>query len=136
MILHNDITWQVYCKFQILMAVSGLLWSWSYGRCVYNYLCNQYLSPLKSRSNNTTLCDKVCQWLVADQWFSLATLVTSTSKTDDPGCQVILYSYIFRILLYFLYLSKISYNYIPKSYIFSKLWERKSWIFNFEWNFK
>jgi hypothetical protein len=94
MILHNDITWQVYCKFQILMAVSGLLWSWSYGSCVYNYLCNQHRSPLKSRSNNTMLCDKVCQWLVAYQWFSPATLVTSTSKTDghDPGCQVILYS--------------------------------------------
>jgi hypothetical protein len=22
------------------------LWSWSYGSWVYNYLCNQYLSPL------------------------------------------------------------------------------------------
>jgi hypothetical protein len=41
---------------------------------------------------------------------------------------VILYSYIFKILLYFLY-------FIPKSYIFPKLWERKNWIFNFEWKF-
>ena len=24
----------------------GPLWSWSYGSWVYNYLCNQYLSPL------------------------------------------------------------------------------------------
>jgi hypothetical protein len=22
------------------------LWPWSYGSCIYNYLCNQYLSPL------------------------------------------------------------------------------------------
>jgi len=22
-------------------------WSWSYGRWIYNYLCNQFLSPLK-----------------------------------------------------------------------------------------
>ena len=25
----------------------GLWWSWSYGSWIYNYLCNQYLSPLK-----------------------------------------------------------------------------------------
>jgi len=24
----------------------GPLWSWSYGSCIYNYLCNQCLSPL------------------------------------------------------------------------------------------
>jgi hypothetical protein len=30
---------------------------------------------------NTTLCDKVCQLLVAGQWFSLGTLVSSTNKT-------------------------------------------------------
>ena len=31
---------------------------------------------------NTTLCDKVCQWLAAGRWFSLGTLVSSTNKTD------------------------------------------------------
>ena len=30
------------------------------------------------------LCDKVCQWLLADRWFSLGTLVSSTNKTDLP----------------------------------------------------
>jgi len=25
----------------------GPSWSWSYGSWVYNYLCNQFLSPLK-----------------------------------------------------------------------------------------
>jgi hypothetical protein len=30
----------------------------------------------------TTLCDKVYQWLTADQWFSLGTPVSSTNKTD------------------------------------------------------
>jgi len=28
---------------------------------------------------NTTLCDKVCQWLATGRWFSL---VSSTNKTD------------------------------------------------------
>jgi hypothetical protein len=50
------------------------------------YLVNQCLSPLKlwvriplMRGILDTLCDKVCQWLATDQWFSL---VSSTSKTD------------------------------------------------------
>jgi len=29
----------IYCR--------GPLWSWSYGSWIYNYLCNQCLSPLK-----------------------------------------------------------------------------------------
>jgi hypothetical protein len=31
---------------------------------------------------DTTLCDKVCQRLATDQWFSRGTLVSSTNKTD------------------------------------------------------
>jgi hypothetical protein len=31
---------------------------------------------------DTTLCDKVCQRLVAGPWFSLDTLISSTNKTD------------------------------------------------------
>ena len=31
---------------------------------------------------DTILCDKVCQWPVAGQWFSLGTLVSSTNKID------------------------------------------------------
>ena len=31
---------------------------------------------------DTTLCDKVCQWLGTGQWFSPGTLVFSTNKTD------------------------------------------------------
>jgi hypothetical protein len=31
---------------------------------------------------DTTLCDKVCQWLAADQWFSLGSPVSSINKTD------------------------------------------------------
>ena len=31
---------------------------------------------------DTTLCDKVCQWLAADRWFSPGTSVSSTNKTD------------------------------------------------------
>ena len=31
---------------------------------------------------DTTLCDKVCQWLAAGWWFSLGTPVSSTNKTE------------------------------------------------------
>ena len=31
---------------------------------------------------DTTLCDKVCQWLTTDRWFSLCTPVSSTNKTE------------------------------------------------------
>ena len=30
-----------------LNVIKGQSWSWSYGSWIYNYLCNQYLSPLK-----------------------------------------------------------------------------------------
>jgi len=65
-------------------------WAWSYGSLIYNYLCNQCLSPLTLRVRippkrgvfDTTLCDKVCQWLAAGRWFSQGTLVSSTINTD------------------------------------------------------
>jgi hypothetical protein len=31
---------------------------------------------------DTTLCERVCQWLAVVQWFSPETPVSSTNKTD------------------------------------------------------
>ena len=63
----------------------GPSWSWLYGSWIYNYQCNQCLSPLtwvliphRRVVLDTTLCDKVCQWLPAGRWFSP---VSSTNKT-------------------------------------------------------
>ena len=36
-------------------------------------------TPLRQEELDTTLCDKVCQWLAAGTWFSP---VSSTTKTD------------------------------------------------------
>ena len=61
------------------IIIQGASWPWSYGSWIYNYLCNQFLSPLmfwvqiSIREKCTTLCDKVCQWLAT---------VSSTNKTD------------------------------------------------------
>ena len=56
----------------------------------YLYVCNgNYQScELISLSGGVysiqhyTLCDKVCRWLMAGQWFSPGTPVSSTNKTD------------------------------------------------------
>ena len=50
---------------------------------------NQYLSPLKLCVRiplrrgvlNTTLCDKVYQWLVAGQWFSVSTVTVKLKNS-------------------------------------------------------
>jgi len=73
-----------------LIEGSSLSWSWSYDSWIYNYLCNRRLSslmlwvwmPLWWGVLDTTLCDKVCQWLSAGLWFSPGTPVSSTNKTD------------------------------------------------------
>jgi hypothetical protein len=67
---------------------TGPSWSWSYSSWTYNYLCNQYLSPLMLwvriliRAMCTALCDKVDQWLGTGLWFSPDPPVSSTNKID------------------------------------------------------
>jgi hypothetical protein len=39
---------------------------------------------------DTTLCDKVCQWLAAGRWFSLDTPIFSTNKSDHHDITEIL----------------------------------------------
>jgi len=75
-----------------------LLWSWSYGSWIYNYLCDQCLSPLtlwiriplRRSVLDTTLCDKVCHWLASGRWFSPGTLVSNTNKTDRYITEILL----------------------------------------------
>ena len=52
---------------------------WSYGSWIYNYLCNQCLSPptlrvrisliVRCTQYIATLCDKACQWLTTGSGF-------------------------------------------------------------------
>jgi len=85
----DSLTRKLIRPFCLKHAYAVISWgpsrSWSYGSCKSNYLCNQYLSPLTSWVRipirrgvfDTTLCDKVCQWLATDWWFSPA---SSTNK--------------------------------------------------------
>ena len=87
------ILYRVCGKYFILMELWtkwGPSWSSSYGSWIYNYLCNQCLSPptflfripLRRGVLDTTLGDKVCQWLAAGRWVIPGTPVSSTNKTD------------------------------------------------------
>ena len=94
---HHEYSWNI-CIFHMidmyicfkLIWVKGPLWLWSYGSWVYNYQCNQCLSPLtlwvwillRRGVLNTTLCDKVCQWFATGQCFFPGTSVSSTNKID------------------------------------------------------
>jgi hypothetical protein len=49
---------------------------------------------------DTTLCDKVCQWLVAGQWFSPGTLVSSINKTDCHDITEILLKVVLTVMEY------------------------------------
>ena len=77
----------------------GQSWPLSYGSRIYNYLCNQCLSPLRLWVQillgrgvlDTILCDKVCQWLVACRRFSPGIRVSSTIKIDcDDIAEILL----------------------------------------------
>jgi hypothetical protein len=52
----------------------------------YIVIVQLYITTNVASSNpvvlDTTLCDKVCQWLVTDRCFSPGTPVSSTNKTD------------------------------------------------------
>ena len=71
------------------LLLQGPSWSWSCRSWIYDYLCNQYLSPLTFWARirlrrvvlDTTLCDKVCQWLAKGRWISPGTPISSTNKT-------------------------------------------------------
>ena len=88
-----SLTWVI----QFMVSIKWS-WSWSYGSWIYNYLCNQCLLPLRLWVRillrrgilNTTLCDKVCQWLATGWWFSPGTSVSSTNKTDSHDITEIL----------------------------------------------
>jgi len=49
---------------------------------VYHHWCCKFEFRSCRGVLDTTLCDKVCQWLAAGRWYSLGTPVSSNNKTD------------------------------------------------------
>ena len=69
------------------LVLSGPWLSWSYGSWICNYLCNQWLTlrvriPLRRGVLDTTICDKVSQWLATGRWVFSGTPESSTNKSD------------------------------------------------------
>ena len=58
----------------------------TYEISVYHHKCCEFEFHSWRGVLDTTLCDKVCQWLATGRWFSPGTPVFSTNKTD---CQEI-----------------------------------------------
>jgi hypothetical protein len=86
-------------------------------------------------SLDTTLCDKVCQWLATDRWFSPDTPVFSTNTTDRHDIAEILWKkHLIRLVTYSTLLPLTSYannllfrrNYITVIISKGKSWNR--WI--------
>jgi hypothetical protein len=81
----------MYCNFNITSSTARGRRGRDHVSWISIYLCNQCLSPItfwvriplrQGVLDDTTLCDKVCEWLVKSQWFSPGSLVSSTNKTD------------------------------------------------------
>jgi hypothetical protein len=88
--------WMLLIKVLFTITTGGP--SWSYGRWIYNYICNQCLSPFKFwvRIPLISMCTWYnfiwlsFQWLVTGQWFSLGTPVSSNKKNFLPRYSEIL----------------------------------------------
>ena len=87
---------KVYCE--QLSILQGSWWwclygSWIIATCAISAY-HHYSCEFESRSwrgaLDTTLCDKFCQWLTTDRWFSPGTPVFFTNKTDHHDISEIL----------------------------------------------
>ena len=54
---------------------------------------------VSSNALDTTLYDKICQWLAAGRWFSLGTLVSSTNKTDRHDISKLLLTVVLNTII-------------------------------------
>ena len=104
---------------------------WSYGSWIYNYICNQCLSPpmlwvrISIRARFTTLCDKVCQWLATGRWLSPGLPVSSTNKTDRHDITEILLKVALNTIKQTNHIIKVSYRKSPSRYDFYPIWQQK-----------
>ena len=79
---------------------------------IYNYLCNQYLSPLKLwvwillmvRCTDTTIYDQVCQWFPQGTPAS-STYLYITNNNEFTVNKKVGNSFFFFLIIYFFYVS-------------------------------
>ena len=93
-------------SWRAVVSHTGPLRSWLYNSWIYNYLCDLSLSsltlwvriPLRRGVLETTLCDKVCQWLVTGLWFSPGTPFPLPIKTDCHDISEILLKVVLKTI--------------------------------------
>ena len=99
-----------------VLTTMGLSWSWSYGSWINPFITTYAIStylmlsvwiPFRRGVLDTTLCDKVCQWLATGQWFSLA---SSTNKSDRHNITKILLKMTLNTITVTLTMSKFRVN--------------------------
>ena len=86
--------------------------------------------PLRRGVLDTTLCDKVCQWLAAGRWFSPGISVSSTNKTDRHDIIEILLKVALNAITPDPWVLCIKYlgGYISTSIFVKKIIKKKSYI--------
>ena len=92
---YKNINIKFSAQFKVLGAIKQTCLNWIHYLLTITcmeflliYMCNHCLSPLKlwvliqlrRGVLDTTVCDKVCQWFAAGQWFSPGTPVPSPIK--------------------------------------------------------
>ena len=70
---------------------------------------------------NTTLCDKVCQWLVAGWWFFPGNPVSATNKTDSHDITEILLKVALNTIKPTIFLDSLKYLTKITFYLFCEL---------------
>ena len=85
------------------------------------------LNPVHGGVLDTTLCDKVCQWLATVWWFSPGTLVSSTNKTDCHDITEILLKVALNTIKPTIYLKQNEFQNVINIYNYFYIWS-VSWL--------
>ena len=84
----------LFCTFHIGMSIS----SWKLKANIVQRVLWVRIS-LRWGVHDTTLCDKVCQWLTAGRWFSPGTPVSSINKSDHHDITEILLKVVINTII-------------------------------------
>jgi hypothetical protein len=99
---HID-TWSIYIRGRngrdrIIVGFTTPVFSTTCAISVYHHLSCEFERHSWWGVHDTTLCDKVCQWLATGQWISPGVPVSSTNKNDHHDITEILLKVVLNTL--------------------------------------
>jgi hypothetical protein len=83
---------------RMIVGFTTPVFSNTYAISVYHHLSCEFERHSWRGVHNTTLCDKVCQWLATGQWISPDVPVSSTNKNDHHDITEILLKVVLNTL--------------------------------------